>query len=218
MITIDRARSIACARCAAEGVELVLPDDPRREVVVACVAAVSPWTREQVAAGVSVTLPGAGPVCDALELLPIVGHALSSVARSVGDGRTQVYLAPLDWSDPVECLATIAHELAHARQLAAAASATLGAYRWAVGYAGVPEIRGIAEGQAYGQSMAVRVALGGWSPQAAATAAREALAGYSLDDPARALAEAAIGVAERSLAAGAPLGGPCVEVLAEAGA
>lgn len=212
-LTLEVARAVWRERALALGYELVTPEDPRRQVVAACVALVSDWTRERVLERVSVTLPGAEPVVDALALVPRVGPALALLARAWGDGRPQVYVAPAAWDNPVECSAVEAHEEAHVLQLEAAARAPLGTLRWVAGYTGAPEVRAIAEGQGYTQCLAARVVLGGWEPRDAAAAALNSLEGYSLEEGERILANAAVDVAERSLAARAMIGGPVLEVL-----
>lgn len=218
-LTLDVARAVAQERLAAEGATVVLPGDVRRELVCVAVAGASKlgasgaWSLDQVRRGVSVTLPGDDGAIDALALVPAVGPVCAAAARAWGAGRPQVYLSPAAWDEPLSLVCTAAHEAVHVRQLYRASGAALGTLRWCIGYGGSPEVRAHAEGTAYTQDVALRVILGGESPAAAVAAVRRSLDGYGLEGADRVLAEASLGVAERTLAARAPVPGPCCEIL-----
>lgn len=217
-LTLAVAREVVLERAAAEGVELVLPDTPtgrvRRALVCRGVAMVGTWPLNEVQRGVSVTLPGSGGLADTLSVLGTGGDILAACVHAWGDGRCQVYPSPAAWEDAVECGASWDHEGAHARQLISAAQHPLGEVRWAIGYGVSLELRaGGAEGPAYTQTMAHRVVLGGWTPEAAAAAALESLAGYRLDEPSLTLARAQVEVCRRTLESGAAWGGPVLDTV-----
>lgn len=212
MIPLDVALRVARKRVADAGAELILPDDPRRVVVVGLVAAAHALQGTTVLSGdvrerVTVTLPGVpGLAATALGMIPIVGPALSALA--LANGRTAIYLSPAAMRDGGELLATVEHELGHVGSIVKGGLAYCGAYLLA------PEVRAGGEAPCYGAGMAVRVACGAVLEDVV----RDALAsldGYGLDAAAKALATGIIASAALTIAATGDFGGIVAELRAE---
>lgn len=211
--TLEQARAAAQRMCDAAGVTLLPPEHPLRDVIVSGVALASrvaggTWHRDDVEERVSVTLPGAGGALVALRAVPVVGPILAEAALAAGLGRTVISVSPVTWESPIGLLATIAHELGHAGQIAR------GGMPWCIAYLVGAEARAAGEAPCYAASMAVRVRLGGESSAAAAEGAMRSLAGYGLDADALRLASGIIASARATLDAGEDLGGVVSEVVA----
>lgn len=211
-IPADVAMRAAQRLAAAAGVTLILPGDPRREMVVWLLAIAhlltgSGWSANEVRQRVSVTLPGAGPVADYLAKVPVVGAVLRALA--VMFLHPTIFLSPNAVADPVSLLGTVQHELGHVGQIRA------GSLGWCIAYGVFPEVRAGAEAPCYGASMAHDVLLGGVSPEVAEADALAALGGYGLDGDAHTLAVGTIASARAALEAGAdPSGGTVAETRA----
>ena len=218
--SIDEARAAAQRLCDLAGVTLLRPDHPLRPVIVHAVAAASAiggggaWDSAHVRDRVSVTLPGAGAALGALRALPSVGGVpvgvmLAGIGEAAGLGRDAVVSVAGDtWDDPVQLLATVAHELGHVGQIRA------GGLPWCLLLLLSSEVRAAAEAPCYGASMAVLHLIGGWSTAAAAESAMRSLAGYGLDADGMALAAGMIASHRATLDRGADLGGVVLEVVA----
>ncbi|MBL8600368.1 MAG: hypothetical protein JNK72_00445 [Myxococcales bacterium] len=211
--TLEQARAAAQRMCDAAGVTLLAPDHALRDVIVAGVALASriggrsAWSRDHVAAYVSVTLPGAGPALVALAAVP-VGAIFAAAVAAVGADRTTISLSPAAWSDPLRLLETVRHELGHAGQIAR------GGLPWCLAYLVGAEARAAGEAPCYAAGMAVARAFRGVSSDVAAGQALESLRGYGLDDDAMTLASGILASAKATLDAGEDLGGVVAETLA----
>ena len=210
-ITLDLARKAVAKLYADASVELVLPDDPKRVPVVYAVAlahelAGTGMVLSTIRQSVTITLPGAGDAAKLVSLVPslggvmgpIVSGFLTSLAASLVHPAT--YLSPAAYADPLELLATAAHELSHVGQLRA------GGPMWCLDYLAVPEARGAAEAEAYAATMVVRCQIGGVDIAQAEGDANAALAGYGLPASELALAKAIILSTSETLAAGGVVG------------
>lgn len=206
-IPLDIAQRAARRQCDLAAVDLVLPDDPRRELVVLVLSLVhslrgTGWTREHIAERVSVTVPGLGLLAPLLHDVPVVGPVLGFVGDTAT--RPMVMLSPAAWGDPVTLLGTIAHELGHVGELRAADAhaGPPGSVAWCVAYGLDAAVRAGAEAPCYGADMAHRVLLGDVSPAAAYDAAYASLDGYGLGWDARILAMDVLTSHRRALEAG----------------
>ena len=85
-IPLDIAQRAAQRLCTDASVDLVLPGDPRRELVVLAMALVhsirgTGWTREHIAENVSVTVPGLGVLAQlGAGVAPAVGERAGEAA------------------------------------------------------------------------------------------------------------------------------------------
>lgn len=212
-ITPDVALRILQRRCDRAGVELILPDDPRRLAVVGLVAAAhkiqgSGVTFDHVREGVTITLPGVpGVASTLLGLIPVVGTALGALGAA--NGRTSVYLSPAAMADGVGLLATIMHELGHAGDI------KRGGLGWCLAYLVAPEVRAGGEAPCYGTGMAVRHVVGGEGLDALAAEALASLGSYGLDADALALARGIVASAVETIRATGDHGGVVAELRAE---
>lgn len=204
--TIEQSRRAVEHLATQAGATLILPDDPRRVVIVAAVWAASSlggssWSHADVSERVSVTLPGVGtPGLDILRALPTVGPLLAAAVAPFASAAV-VCLSPAAWNDPRQVCLTGIHELSHVGGI------KRGGIPMCLGYLGFPELRAAGEAPCYGAGMAVDVRFFGASVADAGRRARASMAGYALDDKARALYDRMIVSAERSLEAGDDFGG-----------
>jgi len=204
--TLDQTRRAFLRMAEAAGVSVVLPDDPRRVVIVAAVWAASAlggstWTHADVAERVSMTLPGVGSKgLDLLRAIPTVGPMLAAAVAPFG-GVAVVCLSPSTWNNAAQLAMTGVHELGHVGWIKE------GGIPMCLGYLGFAEVRAAGEGPCYAASMAVAVRYYGVSVDNAAAAARASMRGYALDAPATNLFDDIITSASRSLEAGDDLGG-----------
>lgn len=211
-VPVDVALRLAAARATANGYDLVLPGDPRREAVVLGLGAVHAltgdgWSLEHARQHTSVTLPGAGDtIVGALASVPIVGPLLGAVARTAA--RPLVLLSPSAVADGARLLAVQRHEEGHVGQI------RRGSIPWCIAYGVVPEVRAGAEGPCYVASLAVQHALGVATARQLYDGALEALRAYGLGAD-LGLAEGMLRSALVSLDAGGDPGGLGAEVRAE---
>jgi hypothetical protein len=211
--SIEQARAAAQRLCDIAGITLLRPDHPLRDVIVAGVALASKiggstLTRDDIAARISVALPGAGPALSLLRGVPGVGPILAAAGEAAGVGKDAVVsISPQTWASPIDLLATIQHELGHV------GSIRRGRLPWCLAILVSAEARAAGEAPCYGASMAVLHSLGGWSSQAAYERAMHALGGYALDADALVLASGILKSAQATLDAGEDLGGVVMEVV-----
>lgn len=191
-IPLDIAQRAAQRLCTDASVDLVLPGDPRRELVVLAMALVhslkgTGWTREHIAQNVSVTVPGMGVLAQLLHDVPVAGPMLGFLADAAA--RPMVMLSPTAWGDSVTLLGTIGHELGHVGELRAADAhaGPPGSVAWCLAYGLDGVARAGAEAPCYGADMAHRVLLGGLSVDHVRRDAETSLMGYGLDTDARIL-------------------------------
>lgn len=217
-LDLQTARDVAGELCDQRRVTLVPPTSLARKAVVHALAALHlldgdvAWDAEYAQEHVSVTLPPAGPLLDALALIPIVGPVLRDVVRDAE--RTTIFLAPSADLDPAGYLATVAHELGHADQLAAAqGKGTLALAAWCVAYGAVPALRAPVEASCYGMDLAVLHYVGGRPVEALVAAAAESLSRYGLDKASQDHAGAILAVHARTCHRGGVPGGPAVDVI-----
>lgn len=212
-VPFEKALKIAQRRCAAADVELVLPSDPRRDVVVTLVnlahkiqkTGVKP---DHVAQSVTMTLPGVpGPALGLIALIPHVGIALAGFAAA--NGRTAIYLSPAAMADAVQLLATVEHELGHAGMIA------VGGLPFCIAYLLAAEARGATEAPCYGAGMVVLVGLGGMHPDEAEANALRSIEHYGLDREALILARAMIQDAAETIRSTGDFGGILAELYRE---
>lgn len=194
----------------ADDVELVLPGDVRREVVLYAMAAAhglsgTGWSLDYARQNVSVTLPGAGAGVDLLAAIPVAGPILAKVAE--GLRRPAIYLAPSVLGNGVTLLGTYQHERGHV------GSIRVGNLGWCVAYGVVPEARAGAEAPCYGVSMAHQVRLGGTDVDKAEADALASLSHYGLDDAAMKLARALVKSNGETLRGGGDPGDVVTETL-----
>lgn len=212
-IPFEKALKIAQRRCDAANVELVLPSDPRREVVVALVSLAHKIQKtgvkpDHVAQDVTLTLPGIpGPALGLIALIPHIGIALAGFAASAG--RTTIYLSPAAMEDAVELLATVEHELGHAGMIA------VGGLPFCIAYLLAAEARGATEAPCYGAGMVVLVGLGGVLLVDAEAAALLSIEGYGLDREALILARTMIQDAAQTIHSTGDFGGILLELYRE---
>lgn len=179
-ISLSIARALVDHEAPDLGVEVLLPDDPRRLAVVLGMAAVhavsgAGWAVEHVRESVSCTLPGVGSTAlSLLEQIPQAGPVLAAVVKLLGVERPLVCLAPAAFASGVELVATWRHELGHVGQL------SRGGVPWCVAYA-LGLVRGPAEAACYGCDIAFDVRWGGASVDDAERDTVRALEGYRLD-------------------------------------
>lgn len=179
-ISLSLARALVDHEAPDLGVEVLLPDDPRRLAVVLGMAAVhavsgAGWAVEHVRESVSCTLPGVGSTAlSLLEQVPTAGPVLAAVVKLLGIERPLVCLAPAAFASGVALVGTWRHELGHIGQL------TRGGIPWCAAYA-LGLVRGPAEAQCYGSDIAFRVAWGGARIDDAEADTLRALEGYRLD-------------------------------------
>ncbi len=210
-IPVPTALRIVQKRCARAGVDLILPDDPRRLAVVSLVALAhrvqrTGVTYEHVRDGVTLTLPGIPSAASTvLALVPTVGPELVAIARA--NGRTAVYLSPAAMATGAGLLSTVEHELGHAGTIAH------GGLPWCLAYLVADEARAAGEAPCYGAGMAVLCALGADVDEVAASAKRS-LGSYGLGADALKTAHAIIDSAAASIRAG-DFGGVEIELRAE---
>lgn len=211
-ITLELAWKIGDDMAARRGSVLARPKDVRREAVLMLLAAghkmgAGGWDLAHAQKYVSVTLPGVPSLAaDALGMIPYVGAALYEVASDLR--QTTTYLSPAACETGLDLCDSIAHEMGHVDKI------KQGGLVWCAGYGMVPEIRVNGEVPCYGQGTVVRYAVNGGDPHALCEGDLKALEGYGLGDAEMAQARAALGIVERTLAAGGSFGGPCQEVLA----
>lgn len=204
--TLEQSRRAVEHLAAQAGATLILPDDPRRVVIVAAVWAASSlggssWSHDDVAQRVSMTLPGIGtPGLDVLRAIPTVGPLLAAAVAPFGSAAV-VCLSPAAWNDPRQVCLTGIHELSHVGAI------KRGGIPHCLGYLGFPELRAAGEAPCYGAGMAVDVRFFGASVADAGRRARASMAGYALDAKAHAMFDRMIVSAERSLEAGDDFGG-----------
>jgi hypothetical protein len=204
--TLEQSRRAVEYLAAQAGAALILPDDPRRVVIVAAVWAASSlggslWTHADVEERVSMTLPGIGTAgLELLRAIPTVGPLLAAAVAPFASAAV-VCLSPAAWNDPRQVCLTGIHELSHVGGI------KRGGISHCLGYLGFAEIRAAGEAPCYGAAMAVDARFFGASPADAGRRARASMAGYALDDKARELFDRMIMSVERSLEAGDDFGG-----------
>jgi len=178
-IPIDMAIRIAQRRAAERNYELVLPDSPYRQAVVYGLAAAhaitsNGWDFEHARDNTSVTLPGMGPLVDAVSLIPLVGDIFASICAKLR--KTTVFPSPAIMSDGGLFLATLAHEEGHVGDIAR------GGLFWCVAYGAIGEVRAGGEAPCYGTGMALRAAFRGESPDDLELEAKTSLKAYGLKE------------------------------------
>ena len=191
-IPLDIAQRAAQRLCTDASVDLVLPGDPRRDLVVLAMALAhgirgTGWTREHIAQNVSVTVPGMGVLAALLHDVPVAGPMLGFLADAAA--KPMVMLSPAAWGDSITLLGTIGHELGHVGELRAADAhaGPPGSVAWCLAYGLDGDARAGAEAPCYGADMAHRVLLGGVSVDRVRRDAETSLMGYGLDYDARVL-------------------------------
>lgn len=210
-LTTTRALRLAEVLCDRHGVDLVLPDSPRREMVlramqVAHYVTRTGWDYDHARDHVSVTLPGLDSTA-ALVLLgavPYVGQVLVGLASQIQ--RPAIYLSPAVMRDPAQLVATLQHELGHVGSIRA------GGLGWCLGYGVLGEVRAGAEAPCYGVSMALLHRLRGDAVDALEAGALASLASYGADD---ALCRGIVASNAETLRQGGDPGGVVAETLRE---
>lgn len=210
-ITSTQALRLAEVLCDRDGTSLVLPGDPRREMVLRAMQVAhfitrSGWDYDHARDNVSVTLPGIDNAA-ALALLgavPLVGPLLVGLAVKLK--KPAIFFSPAAMRDPVGLLGTLQHERGHIGSIKA------GGLGWCLGYGLLGEVKAGAEAPCYGVSMAHRVRLGGVSVDDAERDALASLAAYGADD---ALVRGIIASNAETLRRGGDPGGVVAETLAE---
>lgn len=211
-IPIDTALRIAQRMCDRAGVELVLPGDARRYVVVGFVALAhkakkTGVTLDHVNTNVTVTLPGVpGLSTSLLRLIPGVGGLLASFAEK--QGRTCVFLSPAAMMSGVSILRTIFHELGHAGDI------KRGSLGWCLAYLIAAEVRAGGETPCFSAAMAIGYFFEMVLEEMAAEA-RRSLQSYGLDDDALFLVDGLLAQAVASIHDDPDFGGIVTELKSE---
>lgn len=198
-IPLDVALRIVRKRAARFGFAVVLPDDPRREAVIAAVFAAhkakgTGVTYKHLRDGVTLTLPPVPSAAAALlPLIPVAGPTLAEIART--NGQTTMYPSPAALASGEALLPTWWHEEGHG------GSIEHGDLAWCLAYLLSAEARASGEAPCYGAGMAIAVALGASGDDVAASAKRS-LESYGLDADATKHAHGLIDSAAASVRAG----------------
>lgn len=211
-IPVTAALNIAKRLCDKAGVELVLPDDPRRYVVVGFVALAHKTkktgvTLKHVHENVTVTLPGVpGLASGLLKLVPGVGDLLAKFAEK--QGKTCIFLSPNAMASGVSILRTIFHELGHAGDI------KRGGLGWCLAYLIAAEVRAGGETPCFSAAMAVGHFFG-LVLEAMAAEARRSLLSYGLDEDAMFLVDGLLAQAVVSIKDDPDFGGIITGLKAE---
>jgi hypothetical protein len=213
MLNIPAPVALRIARklCDRHGVELILPDDPRRLALVVLVAQAhriqgTGVTYDRVRDGVTTTLPGVPSAASSLlSLVPAIGPELAQIART--NGRPAIYPSPEAMADGARFLATMWHELGHVGTI------RHGGLAWCLAYLVADEARAAGEAPCFGAALSAAVAMGA-DVDTEAARAKDSLTRYGLGAEALATAHALIDSARESVRAG-DFGGVQDEVRAE---
>ena len=173
--------------CREADVELVLPGDLRREVVLYAMALYnlasgSGWSLAHARQNVSFAVPGTG---DAGRLADALPAPLGGILKGLSDQtrRPMVVLSPAALTEGWMTAEATKHELGHIGDVRA------GGLGWCAAFGAVPLARAATEAPCYGGSLALAVRLGGRDVDEEATRVRASLRHYGLDTNAMLLAE-----------------------------
>lgn len=206
-MNISKELGLRVARrlCREADVELVLPGDLRRELMLHGLALAHAttgdgWDLAGARVGVSMAVPGLGDAARVASALPEpLGGVVTGLAGSAR--RPMVMLSPAALVTGEDAIEGTIHELGHIGDIRA------GGLLWCVAYLALPVARAAGEAPCYGSSVALRVKLGGWSLADAIDAARRSLRAYGLDANAMTLAEGSLASHRATLEAGGDPGG-----------
>lgn len=204
-ISKELGLKVARRLCNEADVELVLPGDLRRELVLHGLAVTHSvtghgWDLASARAGVSAALPGLGDAARVASALPEpLGGVIQGLAASTR--RPMVMLSPAALVTGEDAIETTVHELGHVGDIRA------GGLAWCVAFLALPVARAAGETPCYGASLALRVRLGGWDLQDALVGVRRSLTKYGLDANAMTLAEGLLAQHRATLEAGGDPGG-----------
>lgn len=203
---IDLQRLVAVERARVRGVPLVTPDSPSalREAVALLVAAVSPRTYAEVAAGTSFYVPRLASKVAGLipaAVIPPLVSTLLDVAGIDLPATGVVLLSRPAWDrSPVT---TWSHECGHYQQDArVSAGGVVASTLWGLGYLIHDDVEAWEEGRCRVNDLVGLVVIDGVPVDDALASARAGVEAYSLDAVARPLYLAALDSAAASLRAG----------------
>lgn len=180
-VEADVALRAARRECDENTVELVVPGDLRRTVLVCGLALVyamlgKGWSLDHVRQNLTFTLPGARSAVDKLAMVPVVGLVLADLANLLvpRDRRATIFLSPAAMADGITLLGVVSHELGHVGDL------ERGGILWCLSYLLLDEVRAAAE-RCYGCDAAHEVLMRGRDPDEVARDIEKRITGYSLD-------------------------------------
>lgn len=212
--SISKEAGLRVARrlCADAGIELVMPDDPRRFAVCLVLAgahkiAGTGVSLEHIERNVTVTLPGApGPALELLRKIPLFGDMLADFCVRYLGGKVMIFASPAMLEDGVATIATAMHEIGHGGTIRA------GGLPFCLAYLLAPEARAGTESPCYGASMVVLHCLGGLPLEQVEANALSSLASYGFGREDTILARGLVQGASETIRATGDFGGIMLEV------